>query len=156
MKKYAFFSEDRKHRYYLSRVWDDSLPKVMFIGLNPSTANENEDDPTIRRVMAISERLGYGGVYMCNCFSYVSTDPRMLVANNDNTENDKHLLMVKELVRDVIFAWGNFRVVSDLKRDLEIFDMFPRAMALQVNKNGSPKHPLYVKTDIIPVNFNQK
>ena len=49
MQKDAFLSEDRMYRYGLSRVWDKSRPYVLYIGLNPSTADENKDDPTIRR-----------------------------------------------------------------------------------------------------------
>src|SRR6188472_3585079 len=76
--KGAEFSECGKHRYALWRIWDDQKPLVMFIGLNPSTATADKDDATIRRVKAIAAALGYGGVYMCNCFSYISTNPDML------------------------------------------------------------------------------
>jgi len=62
----AEFSECRKYRYALWRIWDKSKPLVMFIGLNPSTANENVDDPTIRSVCRMTKNNGYGGVYMMN------------------------------------------------------------------------------------------
>lgn len=59
----------------LWRIWDDSLPKVMFVGLNPSTADETEDDPTIRRCVHFAERWRYGGIYMLNLFAYRATNP---------------------------------------------------------------------------------
>ena len=81
MNKGATFSIDRKHRYSLWRIWDAELPFVMFIGLNPSTANEDENDATIRSVERISKSNGYGGFYMMNCFAYISTDPKLLMHN---------------------------------------------------------------------------
>jgi hypothetical protein len=158
----AKFSECRNYRYALWRIWDDSKPLVMFIGLNPSTANESGDDPTIRRVRAISKNLGYGGVYMMNCFPFVSTDPDAL-RDYDKTISQQHHFMVNnrelkevaEKCRDIVFAWGNFKVVKDLGRDIELIRVFQDAKALHINKNGSPKHPLYCKTDIQPVQFNQ-
>jgi hypothetical protein len=127
---------------------------VMFIGLNPSTANEFSDDPTIRRVKAIAKNLGYGGVYMMNCFAYISTDPKSLKINPMSKEwNDNMLTVIASKCADVIFAWGNFEVVKSTGRDLELIEMFPNAKALHINKNGSPKHPLYVKGDVVPVKF---
>lgn len=74
--KSASFSPCRKHRFELSRVWDASLPKLMVIGLNPSTADETEDDPTIRRCMAFARRERLGGLLMVNMFSLRSTNPK--------------------------------------------------------------------------------
>ena len=71
----ALFSEDRIYRYALWRTWDESLPKALFIGLNPSTADEIQDDPTIRRCIRYSMDWGYGGYIMGNIFGYRSTDP---------------------------------------------------------------------------------
>ena len=71
----AEFSSDRKYRYCLWRIWDRQLPLVMFIGLNPSTANETEPDHTITRVMGFARSWGYGGFYMMNLFGIVSSQP---------------------------------------------------------------------------------
>ncbi|HWY11777.1 MAG TPA: DUF1643 domain-containing protein [Bacteroidia bacterium] len=149
----AIFSECRKYRYALWRIWDKSKPMVMFIGLNPSTANENKDDATIRRVRTIASTLGYGGVYMTNCFPYISTDPKQLNEFGNTATNDHWLLLVKDICHDVIFAWGNFKIVSESGRNKELIEMFPNAKALHINKNGSPKHPLYCPSDIQPVVF---
>lgn len=157
IKSGASFSDCRQYRYALWRIWDESKPLVMFIGLNPSTANESNDDPTIRRVKAIAENLGYGGVYMMNCFAYISTDPKLLKTNPMSAEWNNNMLTTTAYKCDgnVIFAWGNFKVVTETGRDKELIEMFPNAKALFINKNGSPKHPLYCKTDTIPVLFNQ-
>lgn len=151
----AVFSECRKYRYALWRIWTESKPLVMFIGLNPSTANEDFDDPTIRRVRNFAKRWGYGGVYMMNCFPYISTDPGSLM-NNRNTEieiNDRWLREVGGKCDLIIFAWGSFPVVKEFGRDKELNKMFPDAKALVINQDGSPRHPLYVKSDIDPVPF---
>lgn len=150
---FAMFSDCRKYRYALWRVWDKSKPSVMFIGLNPSTANENKDDATIRRVRTIASNLGYGGVYMTNCFPYISTDPADLKDFGNTATNNHWLLLVNDICQDVIFAWGNFKIVTETGRNKELIGMFPKAKALYINKNGSPKHPLYCKSDIQPIPF---
>ena len=144
----ADFSEDRTHRYALWRIWDMDKPLVMFIGLNPSTANEDENDPTIKSVCRIANNNGYGGIYMMNCWTYISTDPKMLVINSHTDwDNNNMLTVIEAKCKDVVFAWGNFQIVKDKGRDKELIKMFPNAKALCINKNGSPKHPLYCKSD---------
>ncbi|MEK9157701.1 MAG: DUF1643 domain-containing protein [Patescibacteria group bacterium] len=150
----ATFSPCRKYRYVLWRIWDDSKPKVMFIGLNPSTANETEPDPTITRVIGFAKSWGYGGVYMTNCFPYVSTNPDDLKDFGNTATNDHWLYEVARMSKDIIFAWGAFDVVKELGRDVELKGMFPHAKALVINKDGSPRHPLYVKGDVKPVAYN--
>ena len=144
----ADFSECKNYRYALWRIWDRSLPLVMFIGLNPSTANEVDNDPTIKSVCRIAKANGYGGVYMMNCFAYVSTDPKGLKLNPLTGDwNNNKLRSVAKDCKDVVFAWGNFDIVKSTGRDKELSKMFPEAFALHVNKNGSPKHPLYCKSE---------
>lgn len=128
----------------------------MFIGLNPSTADETQNDPTIKRVISFARQWGYGGVYMCNCFPYISTDPAALQLNNDNSINDQYLKLVADECKTVVFAWGAFEVVRSTGRDQQLTAMFPGAMALQINADGSPRHPLYVpsKTQLINYQLN--
>lgn len=146
----AIFSDCRKYRYALWRIWDEEKPMVVFIGLNPSTANETEDDPTIRKVKAISKNLGYGGFYMMNLFAIISSDPKILKNTVDCLgDNDRWL---NELCTgDIVFAWGNFKEAEE--RANEIIKRFIKAKALHINKNGSPKHPLYCKSDSILIPF---
>lgn len=73
MIKDAILSEDRKYRYILSRTWDETKPTVLFIGLNPSTADEKTDDPTIRKCINYAKCWGYGKILMANLFAFRST-----------------------------------------------------------------------------------
>ena len=149
----AEFSECRKYRFALWRIWDKSKPLVMFIGLNPSTANEDTDDPTIQSVIRIAKNNGYGGIYMMNCFSYISTDPDKLYDCSGWIENEKHLKEIASKCNEVVFAWGNFKVVQKLGVDYLLFRMFPNAKCIMKNKNGSPGHPLFKKGITRLINF---
>lgn len=149
----ASFSECRKYRYALWRIWDKTKPLVMFIGLNPSKADENKPDPTIRRVRKLAMNFGFGGFYMCNCFAYVSTNPDDLKDFSNNMENDSWLYNISKTCSTIVFAWGNFDVVKQQGRDKELIKMFPYAKALKLTKNGSPWHPLLVPKDVELINF---
>jgi hypothetical protein len=149
----AEFSSCRNYRYALWRIWDRDKPKVMFIGLNPSTANEITDDPTIRRVKSMAQNWGYGGVYMANLFAWVTPYPDELAKCIDPVgENDLWLHKIAMQCSETIFAWGNFKEAQE--RAKKVVVMFPNAKALHINKNGSPKHPLYVAGNVVPVIFN--
>lgn len=150
----AEFSPCRKYRFALWRVWDNQKPLVMFVGLNPSTANETEPDNTIKSVIRISKANGFGGVYMMNCFPLVSTDPDALRGYDksifDQQQfilNNRRLKDIAEKCSDIVFAWGAFKVVKELGRDKDMRKMFPTAKALHILKDGSPKHPLYCKSE---------
>ena len=144
----AVFSNDRKHRYSLWRIWDKSKPLVMFIGLNPSTADETQSDPTIRSCERLAKSNGFGGFYMMNCWSYISTCPKGLETTPTSIEVNNEMLMdVAEVCKAVVFSWGSFDIVRTSGRAKELTEMFPQAKCLHINKNGSPKHPLYCKSD---------
>jgi len=145
----AIFSDDRKYRYVLYRIWDKSKPKIMFIGLNPSTANETTDDPTIRRVKSFAAAWGYGGVYMMNLFAFVTAYPEELKkTNNPLGDNDVWLGKISQKCDKTIFAWGSFKEAID--RSKYIMKKF-KGYALVLNKDGSPRHPLYVPKNTKPV-----
>lgn len=149
----AKFSDCRNYRYALWRIWDKSNPLVMFIGLNPSKADETENDHTINSVERISKYNGYGGFYMMNCFPFISTDPKKLYDCSHSIKNETCLKEVACLCKDIVFAWGNFEVVKKLGVDYILSQWFPNAKALRINKKGSPKHPLYCKTKTPFVTF---
>lgn len=148
----AAFSICKKHRLYLWRIWNPKEPLLMFIGLNPSTANGDTDDPTIRKITAICKHNGYGGFYMTNLFTFISTDPNQLdmVLGNHETSDDI-LKNIRGKCQSVVCAWGNFKVIG---RDEQVKKMFPKALALKINANGSPKHPLYCKNESNFVNYD--
>ncbi len=120
-------------------------PLLQFIGLNPSTANETTNDPTIRKVIKFAKKWGYGGIYMTNLFAFASLNPKdLLTCENPVGNNDAHLLFVKKMCDgNVLFAWGNFKEAK--KRSELVEGMFEQATCLGLNKDGSPKHPLYIK-----------
>lgn len=150
----AEFSDCRRYRYALWRIWDEAKAPAMFIGLNPSTANEGTNDPTIRRVIHFAKAWGHGGVYMLNCFPFVSTNPNDLRTEGNQALNDHWLYKCAAKSSRIVFAWGAFSVVRELGRDVELKGMFPRAQALVINADGTPRHPLYVKGDMVPVTFS--
>ena len=148
----AKFSDCGKHRLMLYRVWDIKKPLVMFIGLNPSTANADKDDPTINRVKQIAAANGFGGVFMMNLFTFISTDPKKLNLKEGNLPGaDLYLQQIAKRCKAIVCAWGNFGVMG---RDNQVRELFPQAIALKINKNGSPKHPLYCKADQQLVNYD--
>lgn len=149
----AIFNENRKHRYVLWRIWNVQLPKLMFIGLNPSTANEFIGDNTIRKLNKITMYNGFGGYYMTNLFAIISSDPKILKTCTDPIgDNDFYLKQTSKQCEKIIFCWGNFKEANE--RSVEVMQMFNDAYCLIQNKNGTPKHPLYCKdqTKIIPFN----
>lgn len=142
----AEFSECGKYRYKLWRIWDESLPKVMCIGLNPSTANTNKNDQTISYLIKMLKVLGYGGFYMMNCWSLISSDPKKLLDHRWNELicqwNDNMITVTALECQDIIFCWGNFKIIRETGRDKELIEMFPNAKCFGKNENGSPFHPL--------------
>lgn len=150
----AEFSTCRKYRYALWRIWDDSKPLIMFVGLNPSTANESNDDPTIRRVRRFAMDWGYGGVYMVNLFALISPYPEDIKKSDDPLgDNDDWLEIISKDCEKIIFAWGAFPEAEERAKEvIEQYDGY----ALVINKDGSPRHPLYVKADVEPVKYNTK
>lgn len=142
------------YRYCLWRIWDSSLPLIMFIGVNPSKANGVDNDATIRRVKGFAGDWGYGGFYMLNLFGIVSTDPRILKTHpNPVGDNDVWLERIAPRCEKIIFAWGNFKEAKE--RAEAVIKMFPDAYALGFNKNGTPWHPLMVPKITKPIKFNQ-
>ena len=148
----AVFSDDRKYRYALFRIWDAESPSIMFIGLNPSTANEQDNDPTIRRVMSFAKDWQYGSVCMLNLFALVSPNPKDLLTCDDPiADNDTWLENTATKCNVVVFCWGAFPQAKE--RAKKIMGMFPDAICLGINKDGSPKHPLYIHGDTLAINF---
>lgn len=148
----AYFSPDRKYRYALWRIWDETKPLVMFIGLNPSTANETEPDPTITRVINFARDWGYGGLYMMNLFGIVSSKPEVLLTDsNPLGDNDKWLETIAAKCDRIVFAWGIFKQARLRAEDVK--KRFPGSYCLKKTKEGHPWHPLYVAAKTIPIPF---
>ena len=151
MKNTAKLSRCRRFRYALWRTWDDSKPYVMFIGLNPSTADETTDDPTLIRCMNFAKAWGYGGVCMANLFAYRATDPAEMKAVEKpiGSQNNKWLKLLAEDAGLIVGAWGNDGAF--LGRSEQVKKRLPDMQCLKMNKSGEPAHPLYQRADVIPV-----
>ncbi len=106
--KDAEISECEKFRYTLSRMWDVSKPHLVWVMLNPSTADADTDDATIRRVRSFTKREGYGGFVVVNVFAYRATSPEDMHANRP-AGDERNISTVQRIVhgRDVVVAWGN-------------------------------------------------
>lgn len=159
------FSPCRQYRYTLWRGWTladamgisefNSLAKfgnyLMVIGLNPSTADETKDDPTIRRCIGFAKRWGFGALCMTNLFAWRDTDPEKMkgAAEPVGEANDLWLKLISEQAGMILAAWGNHGAHAG--RDEFVRKFLPPLNCLGTNKDGSPKHPLYVKGDTAPV-----
>lgn len=159
MTSSALFSDCRRYRYWLSRVWDDSKPVVCFIGLNPSTADEKANDPTVRRCISFAQRWDAGALLMLNIFAWRATKPADLwkahkryidVVGPENLSSKLAGYAKEFRAQTVIAAWGNCptdrgRIVADLLRR-EALELH----CLRTNRDGSPAHPLYLPYGLQP------
>lgn len=141
------FSDCRKFRYTLWRTWNpvENPTYAMFIGLNPSTADETNDDPTVRRCIRFSKDWGYGALCMTNIFAYRATDPYDMKAQRDpvGSQNDFWLRNISAKASVVIAAWGVHG--EYLGRGKQVFEMLPSLQCLGTTVNGQPRHPLYLR-----------
>lgn len=171
VESFAEFSRDRVYRYTLERIWDRSISPLMVIGMNPSTADEERDDPTIRRCIRFARDWGYGGLLMGNLFAYRSTDPGGLPSlqgrpavspvgelgpwrdGDRECVNDYWLQEMAEQSGLIMAAWGAIRSPYGWEsRAAEVRRLLgPRLHVLGLTKDGSPRHPLYVAADTRPV-----
>ena len=139
----ADISNDKKERFSLSRIWDSKKPKVLYIMLNPSYADDELDDPTIKRLIFFSKKFKFGGFYVTNLFTQITPYPKEL--NMDNHLKKKNLKIISELIKKsnlIVYAWGN--LVSEPK---ELMKLIESPLCFGMNKNGTPKHPLYLRSD---------
>ena len=119
----AILSDCGKYRYSLTRNWDSEKPKVLFIMLNPSTADADNDDPTIRRCINFAKYWGYGGLHVCNLFAYRATNPKELL-HIDNPLGDQNIYHMKKLANEaeiIVCAWGNRIVLKKLIKHINTY-----------------------------------
>lgn len=151
----AVFSHCKRYRYELWRQWPHGIRFAMFIGLNPSTADETQDDPTVRRCMNFAKSWGYRGMLMMNLFAYRATDPKKMKAyiRPVGPENDSHLVTAANNASVVVAAWGTHGGFMD--RDKQVIALIPNLHYLKRTKTGYPQHPLYLPSTLKPQPFYQ-
>lgn len=148
----AIFSENRKYRYALWRVWSMNKSPLMFIGLNPSKAGSTTNDPTVIRLMARASRAGFGVLLVANLYSLVSSNPELLLQNDDTIglETDVYLQQMIDMTNKqgrVLCGWGSFPAAKI--RAKQVLSMIQKPYCLGVNSDGQPKHPLYISYDTL-------
>ena len=144
----AIYSDCEKYRYALTRTWDPSGMRVLFIMLNPSKATEVQNDPTIERCERRARALGFGAFRACNIFAWRDTDPKKMRQAIDpvGPDNDAALLESITWADQIVAAWGAHgdhlaqghragELLRDTGRDIH---------CLGLTKQGHPRHPLYI------------
>lgn len=149
----AFFSPDRVYRYLLRRKIGVQLTTCLFIMLNPSTADERKNDPTVSRCIGFAKHWGFGRLEVCNIFAYRATNPKELYSIDRPSaigpDNDMHIRHAIERADRVVCAWGNHGQLFN--RGIEVRNLvmnegkFP--LAFKITNKGQPIHPLYQKAD---------
>lgn len=157
--KSAVISACQNYRYVLWRSWGPATAParyVMFIGLNPSTADGDLDDPTIRRCVGFARGWGYDTLCMTNLFALRATDPRVMLRspNPIGPENDWTLAHLAAGAGLIVAAWGGHG--THRNRDEHVRRLIKRPMHhLGLTKGGQPKHPLYLESTVQPTTWLQ-
>lgn len=145
----AELSEDGLYRYWLSRRLSMGERTVLFVGLNPSTADASQDDPTIRRCVGFARSWGFDRLYMGNVCGYRSTNPKLLPTIDDpvGPGNQDALKWMTQRAELVVAAWGKNRLNCYASTLAGWILSLPQTRALGFNGDGTPKHPLYLPKD---------
>ena len=144
----AIYSDCERYRYSLTRVWDAAGKRVTFIMLNPSTATEVQNDPTVERCDRRARALGFGSFTVTNIFAWRDTDPRNMKAAAEpvGAENDNAILKASREADTIIAAWGTHG--AHLARGAAVRALLSNLgkplYHLGLSKAGHPKHPLYI------------
>lgn len=153
MHKTAILSDCGIYRYKLTRHWPRGFfgsrqPRsIVFIGLNPSTADDKEDDNTIRRCIDFAKRWDYDGLIMLNLFAFRNRDPKVLCNHPMyvGPDNDRHILETVEENPHIVACWGGDKVITQSNRDKQVVELINRPMlCLGYTKFCHPLHPLFV------------
>jgi hypothetical protein len=155
----ATLSSDRRYRFTFGRRVRFGEDICLFIMLNPSTADESIDDPTIRRCIDFANRWGYGWLHVVNIFPFRATDPEVMKAAFPEPKDilAQNLEVITKLVsrsETVVAAWGNHGAFKD-RGTLVLSALATAGLAvvhcLGMTDQGQPKHPLYVPKVMVPV-----
>ena len=144
----ATYSDCERYRYALTRVWQPAGERVLFVMLNPSTATEMQNDPTVERCERRARALGFGAFRVCNIFAWRDTDPKLMRGAEDpvGPENDAAILHGADWADTVICAWGTHG--AHRGRGSEVEHLLRTAghtlRHLGATAAGHPKHPLYI------------
>lgn len=149
----ARFSECKKYRYSLERIWDKNGANILFIGLNPSLASDKRDDPTIRRLTDYGMNWGFGKMVVVNLFSLISPFPRDLLKHSKpiGKRTDEFIIKESKIADSTVVMWGNKGNFFD--RANRVLSLLNDPLCFGKNKSGMPSHPLYLPKKIIPSTY---
>jgi hypothetical protein len=142
----AVFSDCGRFRYLLVREWDAALPRLCYVCLNPSTAGKTAEDASSRKFLGFAKRLGFGSYVTVNLYAWIATKPAELkrAGYPVGPDNDAHIEAAARSASDVICAWGSN--AKGLSRPSDVLDLIARSgrrpLALRINSDGTPAHPL--------------
>lgn len=154
MIKGAAISECGNYRFELFRVWAEALPIMGIVMLNPSTADVKKDDPTIKKCINIAMNNGFGSIFVYNLYPLRATNPKQLGTHPKPHDNRNYKIVTDGLAKcdEVVFAWGASKFAKDILFNPK--HIYPNAKCLHINKDGSPKHPLYCKNETKLIRYN--
>lgn len=155
----AIFDSTGMYRYWLGREWDRSERRLVFVMLNPSTADAIRNDPTIRRCIGFARSWGFGAVEAVNLFAYRATRPPALreAADPVGPENDRHLLEACGRADSIVLAWGNHGSFQDRADEaIRLLAGCPVLYCLGETKSGHPRHPLHSRGDLVPKQWRRR
>ncbi len=150
----AVFSPCGNYRYALWRTWNQKRGTVLFMGLNPSTADATRDDPTIRRCLGFAKDWGYGSLLVGNLFAFKATRPQILLQSTEpiGPENDIWLRRLSAQADLTVVCWGNHG--AHLGRDREVLTWIKSPHCLGATRTGLPRHPLYLSKESLPFPYS--
>lgn len=144
----AEFDATGQYRYWLQRTWRGDRPTLTLVMLNPSRADHQRDDPTVRRCLGLAQGWQFGCLTVVNLFAYCTTSPAVLktVADPVGPENDLYLRQACDQADQIVLAWGNGGTLHGRDRavGLLLAPYGDRLYCLGQNRTGQPRHPLYV------------
>lgn len=150
----AVYSSCERYRYALTRVWDPSGLRLLYVMLNPSKATELANDPTIERCERRARALGYGGFRVCNLFALRETDPARLKRAHypEGPDNTAQIATALEWCDAILCAWGVHGVYRNQgEKILQVLKTTSKPnLILGLTKDGHPRHPLYISYKITP------
>lgn len=158
VERSANFSRDRRFRWLLTILWDKSKPMLNVCMLNPSTADEHQDDPTVERACGHARRLGMGGLLVTNAYAFKATNPKDLLARLRSgeevvgKENDRYIVRAAQAASLVVCGWGSHIEVLRAEHVLRLIRTNAKRTphALIFTKGGQPGHPLYLPYEGCP------
>jgi len=147
VKRDATFSDDKKYRFSLNRVWETESNKVLFIMINPSTASNDKDDRTIKKIMEISDNWNFGGLYVGNLYPYIDSKPGCLntivIPAEIQAQNQHHISEMAANCDKIVYAWGTKGPNKNQKEPEWLKTLFSDRDIYCINTSvkGVPLHP---------------